>query len=267
MSTQPDIAGGPARVERRGAPSLFGNRAAAPDGARAQTLLDLLHEGFHMLFLLKSGAAPPDGTQFSEQVVAYLRDFEREAHKLRAQVEDIEAAKYAYCAALDEFVLASSHALHEAWQRRPLQLILFGDQLAGEHFFDRLEALRVAGAPRLPALQVFHMCLLLGFHGKYALDSADKLAYLTARLGDEIAHLKGRRAQFAPRAERPDQVAHKLRGNVPLWALSALFALLGAGVYTGLRTSLDHDTRNAIAGYADLVKLAPRPASFVLTLP
>jgi hypothetical protein len=45
MSTQPDLAGAPPRVERRGAPSLFGNRAAAPDGPRAQTLLDLLHEG------------------------------------------------------------------------------------------------------------------------------------------------------------------------------------------------------------------------------
>lgn len=267
MTTRPEPAGSAPRVERRAAPSLFGSRAAAPDGTPAASLLGLLHEGFHMLFLLKSGAVPPDAAQFSEQVLAYLREFEREAHKLRAQVEDIEAAKYAYCATLDEFVLASSHALGEAWQRRPLQLVLFGDQLAGEHFFDRLETLRVAGAARLPALQVFHMCLLLGFHGKYALDSSDKLAYLAARLGDEIAHLKGRRAGFAPRAERPDQVAHKLRGNVPLWALAALFALLGTGVYAGLRTSLEHDTRSAIAGYADLVKLAPRPASFVLTLP
>lgn len=267
MTARPDLAADAPRVERRAAPSLFGNRTATPDGAHGQTLLDLLHEGFHMLFLLKSGSAPPDGTQFSDQVVAYLRDFEREAHKLRAQVEDIEAAKYAYCAILDEFVLGSGCALREAWQRRPLQLVLFGDQLAGEHFFDRLEALRLAGAARLPALQVFHMCLLLGFHGKYALDSADKLGYLTARLGDEIAHLKGRRAGFAPRAQRPDQVAHKLRGNVPLWAMAALFALLGTGVYAGLRTSLEHEARNAIAGYADLVKLAPRPASFVLTLP
>ena len=100
-----------------------------------------------------------------------------------------------------------------AWERRPLQLVIFGDQLAGEHFFDRLEALRSAGGARLPALQVFHMCLLIGFRGKHALDASDKLSYLTARLGDEIAHMQGRSKGFAPQAERPDQIVHKLRSN------------------------------------------------------
>jgi len=256
-----------ARIERRGAPSLSASRPVTQDGVRMHSLLDLLHEGFHMLFLLKSGSAPPGEQEFEEQIVGYLREFEREAHKLRADVEDIDAAKYAYCAALDEIVLASQFPLRETWERRPLQLRLFGDQLAGEHFFDRLEALRTTGAARLQSLQVFHMCLLLGFHGKYALDSADKLAYMAARLGDEIAHMKGKRTGFAPRAERPDQVVHKLRSHVPLWALSTLFALLGVSVYTGLRTSLQHGTQSAMGGYADLIKLAPRPASLTITLP
>jgi len=256
-----------AQIERRGAPSLSASRPVMQDGMRVHSLLDLLHEGFHMLFLLKSGSAPPGEKEFEEQIVSYLRDFEREAHKLRADVEDIEAAKYAYCAALDETILASQFQLRDTWECRPLQLRLFGDQLAGEHFFDRLEALRTAGAARVQSLQVFHMCLLLGFHGKYALTDADKLAYMAARLGDEIAHIKGRRTGFAPRAGRPDQVVHKLRSNVPLWALSALFALLGVSVYTGLRTSLQHGTQNAMGGYADLIKLAPRPASLTITLP
>ncbi|GGY78060.1 DotU family type IV/VI secretion system protein [Pseudoduganella plicata] len=256
-----------ARIERRGAPSLSARNPVTQDGVRMHSLLDLLHEGFHMLFLLKSGSAPPGEQEFEQLIVDYLRDFEREAHKLRADVEDIEAAKYAYCAALDEIVLASQFPLRETWERRPLQLRLFGDQLAGEHFFDRLEALRTTGAARLQSLQVFHMCLLLGFHGRYALDGADKLACMAARLGDEIAHMKGKRTGFAPRAGRPDQVVHKLRSNVPLWGLSALFGLLGVSVYTGLRTSLQHGTQDAMAGYADLIKLAPRPASLTITLP
>ncbi len=35
------------------------------------------------------------------------------------------------------------------------------------------------------------MCLLLGFEGRYTLDGHEKLSYLTARLGDEIAHMRG----------------------------------------------------------------------------
>jgi type VI secretion system protein ImpK len=255
------------QIERRAAPSLFGARPASPDGMRIHSLLDLMHEGFHLLFLLKSGSVPPGETEFMDRVRTFLDQFERDAKDLRAQGEDIDAAKYAYCAALDEIILSSQFGLRAAWERRPLQLALFGDQLAGEHFFDRLDALRGKGGTRLQALQVFHMCLLLGFHGKYALDNGDKLAYMTARLGDEIAHIKGKSVGFAPRAARPDQVVNKLRSNVPLWAVCAVFALVGLGVFTGLRASLRADAQTSLAAYGDLIKLAPRPASFTITLP
>lgn len=258
-----------AQIERRTAPSLFGGRAApgAAAGPRIESLLDLMHEGFYVLFMLKNGSAPPGEHEFANKVAQFLSGFENEARRLRANAEDIEAAKYAYCAALDEIILASGLPIREPWERRPLQLTVFGDQLAGEHFFDRLEALRSQGGARLQALQVFHLCLLLGFKGKFALDSSDKLACLTARLGDEIAHIKGKSRGFAPRAERPDQVAHKLRSDVPLWALSALFALAALCAYLGMKASLDQATQQSMAGYANLVKLAPPPATLTVTLP
>lgn len=258
-----------AQVERRAIPTLMGGqrRQIQPGYGHVQTLLDLLQEGFYLLFMLKNGSAPPGEAAFLDSITAYLAEFDREARKLRAQGEDIDDAKYAFCAALDEIILSSPFPMRFAWERRPLQLVIFGDQLAGEHFFDRLEALRSTGGARLPALQVFHMCLLIGFRGKYALDAGDKLAYMTARLGDEIAHLQGKSKGFAPQAERPDQIVNKLRSNTPLWAMSALFAVIGLAAYIGLESSLSHDTQNKLAGYADLVKLAPRPAYVTITLP
>jgi type VI secretion system protein ImpK len=41
--------------------------------------------------------------------------------------------------------------------------VLFGDQLADENFFNVLEDLRARGSAHLEALEVFRMCLLLGF--------------------------------------------------------------------------------------------------------
>jgi len=254
------------QVERRAAPTLFGGTAGA-DGVRIQSLLDLMHEGFHLLFLLKNGSTPPSQEEFMDKVTSFLAEFDAEARKLRAHGDDIEAAKYAWCAALDEILLASSFTLRTAWERRPLQLLQFGDQLAGEHFFERLEALRSKGGARLQALQVFHMCLLLGFRGKYALDEGDRLAYITARLGDEIVHIKGRSKGFAPRADRPDDVVHKLRGGLPLWVLCSVFALLGAGVFLAMKSALDEGTHAAMSPYAGIVRLAPRPASLTITLP
>jgi type VI secretion system protein ImpK len=256
-------------VERRAIPTLMGGqrRQIQPGYGHVHTLLDLLQEGFYLLFMLKNGSAPPGEAPFLDTITAYLAEFDSEARKLRAQGEDIDAAKYAFCAALDEIILSSQFPMRLAWERRPLQLVIFGDQLAGEHFFDRLETLRGGGGARLPALQVFHMCLLIGFRGKYALDAGDKLAYLTERLGDEIAHIQGKSRGFAPQAERPDQIVNKLRSNMPLWAISAVFGVTGLGAYIGLESSLSGSTERTLAGYTYLVKLAPRPAYVTITLP
>ena len=152
-------------------------------------------------------------------------------------------------------------------ETRPLQLRVFGDQLAGEHFFHRLEDLRAKGVVHVEALEVFHMCLLLGFQGRYALDGRDKLDYLVARLGDEIARMRGRTRGFAPHAERPDQVVNPLRSDLSLWVLGAVFLVAGLGAYLGFRTALSRETEQALVQYNDLVKLPPKAAHVTITLP
>ena len=308
--------------ERRANPTLLGGqrrqtRDTRLDGGHVPSLVDLLHEGFYAMFLIRSGATPlddrdylqagkeagladadattagalgeggdtpphkdrieptkqsaasdePEPTAFMRKVTAFLADFDREARKLQIAGEDIEAAKYAFSATFDEAILSSSFQIRGAWGCQPLQLDVSPGQLAGNQFFDRLEALRSTGGARLQALQVFHMCLLLGFRGRHMFDSSDKLSYITARLGDEIAHIKGKSQGFAPRAERPDQIVNKLRNEVPLWALSSVFAVLALTAYIGLETSLRHSTQDSLAPYADLIKLAPPPANVTITLP
>lgn len=250
------------------APSLIGAAAPVPAQAAApQTLLDLMYDGFYALFMLKNGNGPQDNADFAQKMAQFLDEFGRGAKKQNASADDIDAAKYAFCAAVDEIILRSSFAIRDDWARRPLQLVLFGDQLAGENFFNRLESLRARGSAHLQALEVFHMCLLLGFQGKYIIEGSEKLNYLTARLGDEIANMKGKRGGFAPHAERPDAVVHKLRNDLPLWVLCSVFGLICIIGYIGLRASLSKNTEQGIAAYTDVVKLAPKAANLTITLP
>ena len=242
-------------------------RRSAQREARLLSLADLLHEGFYLLHLLKQRHAPGSLEDFQQRIVCMLDEFDKEARRLHAHGDDIEAAKYAYCAALDEIVLSSEFSLRGAWERTPLQLTVFGDQLAGKHFFERLEALRGKGAVRLQALQVFHMCLLMGFKGRYAMDERDRLAWVTARLGDEIAHIKGKGRGFAPQAPRPDQVAHKLRRDVPAWLLALLLLATAGGAYGAMQLSLSRESRQRMTPYADVVKLPPQPATVIISLP
>jgi type VI secretion system protein ImpK len=264
------------------APSLFGNAPppprqssganSAPGGSvvaphEARGLLDLLYDGFYMVFLLRNRYSPSDPDAFRDRIKQFLTNFERGSRRLEASAEDVHLAKFAYCALIDEVVLMSKLRLRDVWERRPLQLEFFGEQLAGERFFEHLEALRQQGVAKLQVLEVFHMCLLLGFQGRYVLEGSEKLNYLTSRLGDEIAQLRGKRAGFAPHWAAPDRIAHALKRDVPLWVIGSVFGLLALLAFIGLRWTLERQTRTDLGAYSQLVKLAPQPANITITLP
>ena len=257
------------------APSLFGSPSpnhtahAAPAAAptEAHSLLDLMYDGFYLLFLLKGKHAPQDAEAFRERIKQFLTAFERGATRMNASAEDVYACKYAFCATVDEAVLMSGFKVKEAWQRLPLQVQFFGEQLAGEQFFEKLEELRRQGAPRVQAMEVFHMCLLLGFQGKYLIEGSEKLGYLTARLGDEIARIKGQGAGFAPHWAAPDRIQHQLKNEVPLWVVASVFGLMALLAYTGLRWQLGQHTSESLGQAHHIVQLAPHVANITITLP
>ena len=254
-------------MSRTTAPSLIDGVNAPAHSAAPKSLLDLMYDGFYALFMLKNDNGPQDNSDFVQKMARFLDEFGIGAKKQNASPDDIDAAKYAFCAAVDEIILRSTFSIREEWARRPLQLTLFGDQLAGENFFNRLESLRARGSAHLQALEVFHMCLLLGFQGKYIIEGSEKLKYLTARLGDEIASMKGKRGGFAPHADRPDAITHKLRNDVSLWALFSVFSLICIVGFAGLRMSLNKSTEKKMAEYKELVKLGPKTANLTITLP
>lgn len=250
-------------------PSLTPQQAATPAaGAPApRSLADLMSDGFYLLVLVKRGQIPAEAESFVQSVQRFLDGVERGAMKMGIASEDVYAAKYAFCAAMDEAILTQPSSLRDTWELQPLQLRLFGDHLAGEHFFDRLEELRAQGAPRLPSLEVYHYCLLLGFEGKYRLEGPEKLGYLTARLGDEIVYLKGKRTGFAPHWPPPDSVKHTLRRVVPLWLPAVLVAGFGLLGYLGLNAWFGHQTDQTLAAYNNVVQMPERTAHITITLP
>ena len=253
------------------APSLFknapvGSSALASDHA-PNNLVDLLYDGIYMIFLLKNSKAPTDAASFTAQVQQFLTEFERNAKKAGFNPDDVFDAKYAFCATVDEAILSSRLSIRDVWERRPLQLTLFGDQLAGEHFFDELDAARNGGAHRLHALEVFQMCLLLGFKGRYLLEGPEKLGYLTAQLGQQIAHIKGRCGAVRTALGGPDRVSHTLKRELPAWVLASVFALFGLVAYIAVERHASGTTQDALAPYHDIVQLAPQVPTLTITLP
>lgn len=263
-----------------GAPSLFddgqigtggNNNSQSQAKLQAINLIDLLHDGFYLVFLIRNQYVPADAQQFREKILNLLNQFEQQAKKLQFSADDIHDAKYAFCALIDETIVTqqdpSYFNLQNAWLISPLQLSLFGSQLAGYRFFEILEQLRSRGKERLAALEVFHYCLLLGFQGKYRIESIESLNHLVSRVGDEIDYLKGKKVAFSPFSAIPDQIRNIIHREVPFfWILIFLliFALL---TFAGLRFMLNNQNDKALSNYQNVISVPQEQAHITIYLP
>ncbi|MDA3464547.1 type IVB secretion system protein IcmH/DotU [Acinetobacter nosocomialis] len=263
-----------------GAPSLFddgqigtggNNNSQSQAKLQAINLIDLLHDGFYLIFLIRNQYVPADAQRFREKILDLLNRFEQQAKKLQFSADDIHDAKYAFCALIDETIVTqqdpSYFNLQNAWLISPLQLSLFGSQLAGYQFFEILEQLRSRGKDRLAALEVFHYCLLLGFQGKYRIESIESLNHLVARVGDEIDYLKGKKVAFSPFSAIPDQIRNIIHRELPFfWILIFLliFALL---TFAGLRFMLNNQIDKALSTYQNVISAPQEQAHITIYLP
>lgn len=226
-------------------PAIATTLVANTDATTARTfslsLNDMLEDGIYLLFLLQSGNAPNSVGEFNRRVEQFLAQFEKNARNLGKPQHAVSDARYAFCALMDEIILSSEFGIREDWERAPLQLRMFGEHLAGDRFFDKLEMLRSDPAANIEVLEVFHTCLLLGFQGKYLLEGTEKLSYLISRVNQEITHVRGGKAGFAPNWKLPQRFQQYVRHELPLWLFFALLALVGVGIFVIYMMMLDAD--------------------------
>ena len=222
--TETIISGAP--VARRAVPVADGTT----DGrrrtqARAATrLVDLASDWLATALALGHVAELPDAAALRARALELKSRFERDAGEKGFTAADTDDAVFAMVAFLDETILNNRGAAREAWIARPLQLELYGRQLAGEEFYERLDVLRKNRETRIEALEVYACCLSFGFAGRLRLGAPEKL---TALIGDTLRDVEAVRGAnhmpLAPNsARRNEQVAQEVRG-LPWWLAPAVF--------------------------------------------
>lgn len=217
-------------------------QGAATAATEKPTLKDLVRDFITMALIVRRGRQAISVTAFESSVDTFFANLERQARSANYSVEQVKDAQYALCAFLDESVLRSGdNHMRRHFEMEPLQFRYFGVHLAGEGFFEKIELLRADVKKNLDVLEVYHLCLALGFEGKFGLGQKDQLRYLANTLGQDIARYRKTPKALSPDWALPDQVSQMLRHEVPVWLYLVLIALVCLGVYLTLDWLLGKD--------------------------
>jgi type VI secretion system protein ImpK len=238
--------------------------AAAPVGAPSTTtrrgrLALALQETFTAVARLRANRqVAADAESFRTHMKSVLGTAEQEGRHAGYPGEDVRLALFAAIAFLDESVLNSRQPMFADWPRRPLQDEIFqSGHMAGELFFQYLEQLlqRPDSEDTADLLEIFQLCLLLGFRGRYGASQGGELHAYTARTGEKIARVRGTQQPLAPHWRPPqDRIeAPRDRWARPLLAAAVASVVLMIALYAGYAVSLRSgaaDVRTAAAQVA-----------------
>ena len=171
--------------------------------------------------------AVADAGSFRNQIKGAIRAAESEATRRGYAAEDVRLATFAAVAFLDESILNSNNPIFADWPRMPLQEELFGGHTAGEIFFQCIDRLLARNdSPQLAdVLEIFALCLLLGYRGRYSLSGQESIRSVVASITEKLQRIRGGPRPLSPNW-RPPQDTVLQRAYDP-WVRGLLFGTLG----------------------------------------
>ncbi len=182
---------------------------------------------FDLILRLKAGIVAPSN-DLRPKIAGMLEDFERRAERYRFNHKIVQVAKFALAAFVDETVLTNNFPLKDEWEKNPLQLEYFGEQLAGNKFFDKLSAMIKQIETTQDAVEVYYFCMLLGFKGRYAIYEQDRLLSIMQSTANALVKVgKIKPVELSPHWLANDQPKPPEKRGMPTWAKISAASGLG----------------------------------------
>ncbi len=186
---------------------------------RKGRLADIFSELFILSTQLKNARDYGDPASLRRRIIDIFDQVDRKGYSAGISKENMLQSKYAVAAFLDEIILGSPWPQKDQWRARPLQFEFFNEHVAGVEFFNRLETLRRIAATQKDVLEVYYLCLILGFEGQYMLHGEAKLKSLMTELSREIEASRGGNGKLAPNGARPEEFIEMVKSGLPSWVI------------------------------------------------
>ncbi|KIG13333.1 putative transmembrane protein [Enhygromyxa salina] len=179
-----------------------------------------------------------------QRLCGFIDQMLTNARQAKYEEADVVDMAYAVVALADELALHKGGAIRDFWMQRPLQLHYFNENLAGEGFFHRLNAV-MSDPGRIEILRVYYVCLLLGFQGQFAIRGGElELDTIIRRVKEALRNdLKEQPLSVQPL--RPKEDMGRADGFPAVW-VALFFLLFSLGLLIVLRIGLDKQTKNVV---------------------
>lgn len=179
-------------------------------------LVSLATPILEMVMRIRAGQLVPSAAM-RQTVAAWLKELETRGAQLGYKEQQLQNTKFALAAFVDETVLAGGFPVRNEWERSPLQLEYFQEQFAGVKFFERLDSLLKNAEQEADVIEVYYLCLLLGFKGKYHIYLEDQLPGVLNNVAEHLRRVgRLRESVLSPHWKRNDQPAPPQETKVPV---------------------------------------------------
>jgi len=175
--------------------------------------------------------AVSDSNSFRQQIREALKMADNEGRKRGYTADDIQLSIFAVVAFLDESILNLRNPIFAEWPRQPLQEEMFGHHVAGEIFFQNLQKIlgRDDSQETADLLEVYHLCLLLGFAGRYSLSGKGELRSIITTVGDKIRRIRQASTDLSPAWALPNEKVQT--GGYDPWIKRLMYSSIGCFVF------------------------------------
>jgi len=226
----------------------------AQTNEKRKTLADLASESLILILQLRATSDYGNASSLKDRVAEMFDRFERDSRSLGIDNEKVRLAKFALIAFLDETIISSSWTQKDEWLTEPLQLKIFDTFNAGEEFFTYLNELRQRSSSNKDALEIFYLCLALGFKGKYQLQSPEGLRRVIDDLNMELhPEMYGAVEAISPNGKPRETFIQAAKSRFPLWVYPAAAIIIFFIFYFIMSNSISTKANEIVESLKNLI--------------
>ena len=178
----------------------------------------------------------PDINVLRHNMIAAIKNFEQQAAEKQAKTDDIVAARYLLCCALDETIATTASLGEKDWNKTSLLVSFHNESWGGDKAFILIDRLRQDPERYADLLQLALFILSLGLEGRYHVINNGRLQLeeLRSDIAREIERPRTLRDRGRHLGESPATAAAHGAFYVPPWvsfSIAVVLIFVSVGVW------------------------------------